>query len=271
MEHLTSTLLSLWKFPSFCASRWITVGTSCRTFVQGLLTGIGGLFTYMKDKGAITDFDAQPGLRVSDEVIQASVVAGLSAYVSESFSSLAMSDPRLLPQVDALEESVADELQFLERVQPFVWTTLASLSGSRGWVLRDQILRAATASAAHLHRRIFWELSFPPWSMFRIQDPHKVLAAIESLEEASPDPVIGRLQHLARIKFHRPSLVAAIQLLQSVSFSSHFTERQHSSTASLKKVHDYSSATLCPRAFVHTFRFRCLGAPHPPPPLGPFY
>ena len=273
VEILSSTLLSTWRFPAFCASRWITVGTSCRTLVQGLLTGFGGLYKYMKEQGIVGDYDTQGASRLNNDVIQASVVAGLSAFVSESFSSLAMADPRLVLQLDALEETVSEELQFLDHIPPSVWMTLGSLTGTRGWVVRDRTLTAAMASAAHLNRRIFWELSLEPWATLRADSPEKVLAEIANLQEPSADPVIHRLQHLLRIKFHRESLLTAIKMLQSVSFSSHFTERQHASTAQLKRSHDYSNATLCPRAFLHTYRsaisweppshFTPMEAPHP--------
>ena len=266
VELLSNTLLGIRRFPGFCASRWITVGTSCRTLVQGLLTGFGGMFQYMKSNGALSDFDAQGALRMTPEVVQACVVAGLSAYVSESFSSLAMADPRLLLQLDGLEEAVVEEMQFLEKLQPSVWIALASLSRSRPWVLRDRTIMAAMSSGAHLYRRVFFELTALPWGMLRSDDPKVVLADIQSLSELSADPVIQRLQQLSRINFPKEALLSAIRLLQSVSFSSHFTERQHASTATLKRLHDYNAATLCPRSFLHTFRPPGFLKPPLPPP-----
>ena len=265
VEFLTNTLMGIWKFPAFCANRWVTVGTSCRTLVQGLLTGYGGLFCWMKLRGVLTDFDVQGSLRMSKEVIEACTVAGLSAYVSESFTSLAMADPRLLRQLDAIENTIVEELCYLESLQPSVWTHLSSLCTSRAWVLRHHVLTASLASAAHLQKKIFWELSLLPWAILRNGSPELVLAEIEALQDTSPDPVICKLQTLCRLKFCKASLLAAISLLQCVSFSSHFTERQHASTATLKRVHDYSHSTLCPRAFVHVLRSVGTQPPFNPP------
>ena len=192
---------------------------------------------------------------MSTDIIQACVVAGLVAYVSETFTSMAMNDPRLLRQLDGMEEAIMDELRFLEALQPSVWIHLASTTNSAGWVLRDEVMRGALASAAHLERNIFWELSFLRLrSILRQESCEQALLEIESLPDLSEDPVVAKLQALSHLKFSRESLLTAISLLQSVSFSSHFTERQHASTASLKRLHDYGHATLCPRAFVHVFR-----------------
>ena len=256
VETLSNTLLGVWKFPAFCASRWITVGTSCRTLVQGLLTGYARLFSYMISTGKLSEHDSQGGLRLTPEVTGACLIAGLTAYVAETFTSMAMTDPRLLRQLDALEEAVLDELRYLENLQPSVWIHLASLCQCRGWFLRHRVISGALASASHLQIRIFAELSSLPWMLLRQGSPEQVLQEIENLDQTSPDPVIQKLQHLNSIKYSRGSLLVAIELLQCVSFSSHFTERQHASTATLKRRHDYSNASLCPRAFVHTFRSR---------------
>eukprot|EP00974_Lingulodinium_polyedra_P104432 10109031-Lingulodinium_polyedra.AAC.1 len=42
-EEVTTTLLHLWKFQSFCESRWCTIGTSCRTMVVAQLSGVHSL------------------------------------------------------------------------------------------------------------------------------------------------------------------------------------------------------------------------------------
>ena len=39
-ETVVATLMSLWKFRKFTESRWLTIGSSCRVMVAGLLTGL---------------------------------------------------------------------------------------------------------------------------------------------------------------------------------------------------------------------------------------
>ena len=179
VESLSNTLLSIWKFPTFYASRWITVGMSCRTLTPGLLTGYGGLFAIMGSTGALNEYDSQGSMRVSEEVMQTCVLGGSIVYVAEIFTRLAMPDPGLVRQPNALEKTVLDELRYLENLQPFVWTHLASIGKSRGWISRDNLAAGAIASAFHLHKRVFLKFSSLPWVLLRQGPPERVLSEIE--------------------------------------------------------------------------------------------
>eukprot|EP00971_Amphidinium_carterae_P312717 6215304-Amphidinium_carterae.1 len=55
---LSDCLLSLWRFPSYCGSRWCTQGSACRCLVQGLLTGFDSLVRHMRQSGKLSDYDA---------------------------------------------------------------------------------------------------------------------------------------------------------------------------------------------------------------------
>ena len=47
-ESVASAVLAVWRFAHFSESRWLTVGTSCRTMVAAFLTGIAGLVQHIK-------------------------------------------------------------------------------------------------------------------------------------------------------------------------------------------------------------------------------
>ena len=51
-DSFASALVAVWRFPHFTESRWLTVGTSCRTMVASLLTGIESLVRFVKRQGA---------------------------------------------------------------------------------------------------------------------------------------------------------------------------------------------------------------------------
>ena len=57
LPELSATLLSLWKFSSFTASRWATVGCCCRTVCVALLTGYDSLVLRMHREGVLSHFD----------------------------------------------------------------------------------------------------------------------------------------------------------------------------------------------------------------------
>ena len=43
MQTIMSCLLGAWRFRKFTESRWLTIGTSCRTLVCGVVYGLYGL------------------------------------------------------------------------------------------------------------------------------------------------------------------------------------------------------------------------------------
>eukprot|EP00971_Amphidinium_carterae_P287892 5715278-Amphidinium_carterae.1 len=49
LEVLTSALLSMWRFSQFCASRWTTVGHSCRTVALACATGFSECFAFLHE------------------------------------------------------------------------------------------------------------------------------------------------------------------------------------------------------------------------------
>lgn len=44
IESIATTLLAVWRFRKFTESRWLTVGTSCRTLVAAVILGFDDLF-----------------------------------------------------------------------------------------------------------------------------------------------------------------------------------------------------------------------------------
>ena len=49
LETLAATVTAAWRFRQFTESRWLTVGTSCRAMVLGVLTGLDSFFAHLKE------------------------------------------------------------------------------------------------------------------------------------------------------------------------------------------------------------------------------
>ena len=49
MQTLSSVLAALWRFRQFTESRWLTVGTSCRTMVIAVLSGLDSFWKHLKE------------------------------------------------------------------------------------------------------------------------------------------------------------------------------------------------------------------------------
>eukprot|EP00971_Amphidinium_carterae_P203428 4036932-Amphidinium_carterae.1 len=216
VDVLSVMLHSLWEFPAFSGSRWVTVGTSCRVTFCSLLAGFGSFFTYLRERGVISDYEGNGVARMTREVRVACLGLGLVSYVPETMMSILLHASRLLQQVQACEDSVAANLKFLEDL-------------GHPSVLRDLVVKAGHVAAGYLQRKIFMELDCLPWSILLSGGSEKVLGDIEALVDTSDDRVVAQFQAHSRMGFARSSLKQALELLLSISFTSHFTDKQHPS------------------------------------------
>eukprot|EP00971_Amphidinium_carterae_P343169 6482777-Amphidinium_carterae.1 len=66
-DMLTGVLCQLWRFPSFTASRWATIGVACRTYLTAQCTGFQSMFRYLRSNGLFTDWEGSGGDRVDEE------------------------------------------------------------------------------------------------------------------------------------------------------------------------------------------------------------
>ena len=257
IDEITAMLLMLWRFPSFCASRWVTIGASCRAYLQGVATGYANLYASLRNSGIVSDFEGAAGDRLTADARVFAVVLAIVSYVPESFMTMLLADNRLLQQVEGLQETVGAELDYIETLPTSVWQLLAAHTDRSGSQLRDLTLSGAHLSMGYLHVRVFSEISELPWSL-AIGDLEANLEALASATVPLTDKVAHLFWGLLQKQYPKQHLLAALKLMSGVSFSSHVTERLHSSAALVRKHHQYSHDVLSARAFVHGLR-----SPHP--------
>ena len=51
VETVTSVLLAVWRFEKFTESRWLTVGSSTRVLVRGVLLGLDAFYQHLQQGG----------------------------------------------------------------------------------------------------------------------------------------------------------------------------------------------------------------------------
>ena len=164
LEMVSAVLQTVWRFPSFCSSRWLTVGASLRILLLGQATGWPLMFRSLRDNGAISDFAGGPGDKLGQEHIKFAAVIGLVSWIPETFMTRVLSDSRILMHFHSLRESVAEELHYLESLQSSVWVDISSWIAWSPSELRDQTIRGVHVAMAYLHKKVFDELACPPWS-----------------------------------------------------------------------------------------------------------
>ena len=130
--RLTTMLMKIWRPQAFTASRWGTIGTSCRSVALALSTGMLSLHRHLTLSGSITEYEAHGSNMLQEQQIRFCYTIGLVSYVPESFVELLLRDNRLLKHgIDVLEAAI-EELQLLESVKAEVWMCISEHVGGHG-------------------------------------------------------------------------------------------------------------------------------------------
>ena len=254
--QLTNMLMKVWRPQSFSASRWATIGASCRSVALAHSTGLLSLHKHLTLSGSITDFEAHGSNMLQKEEIRFCYIIGLVSYVPETFVELMLRDNRLLKHgIDVLESAI-EELQLLESVTSEVWTCLAGHVGGSPTDLRHQVISGCHVSLAYLDKRVFSTLTSLPWSLC-IGDIAQNLQDLLEDEEMPHEVTAQKLWSLGKSGFDRRRLLQTLEAMRELCFTSHLTEKLHASAAVVKRHHpDYGARTTEMRSFVHTFRIR---------------
>eukprot|EP00974_Lingulodinium_polyedra_P045921 4402472-Lingulodinium_polyedra.AAC.1 len=84
LHKVSGALLGLWEFKQFTTSRWVTVGTSCRSLAAALVTGFDSLVTTVREDPKASDFHIHGYERLSLLGKQFVFVAAMASYIPEA-------------------------------------------------------------------------------------------------------------------------------------------------------------------------------------------
>eukprot|EP00971_Amphidinium_carterae_P191818 3805761-Amphidinium_carterae.1 len=235
-------------------SRWVTVGTSSRIAVLGVMTGYRSMVSFLLKERLATEWDLGGALKMEGQVLLAAVAIGLGSFVTEGIMSILLHDSRLLQQLPECLSAVQEEMDFLESIGPFVWETIGCITSVAPKSLRNKVLRCAGVARAYLDKKIFTALEQPPWCMLTKESVDALISNVMEEDALSDEPLIAQLQTLRKMGIQEKKIREAIWLMTAVSFTSQFTEKQHASAALVRRHHDLSVNSLISRAFVHVMR-----------------
>ena len=254
LEELSRVLTCLWRFQSFTASRWCTVGKSCRCYALCLVTGYMHLFSYAKRQGVLPSFESAGATDVPQSVHTFCMVMAFVSYLPEGFLAGLLADNRLLRQADTLEAAMQDELMQFEQFPPVMWQTLSGHVAEEAATLRHLVIWGSHIVYAYMDLKIFSVIGELPWCLAR-GDIVANLEALQSNTEPPADPFSQKIWALLVSGYPFGEIQAAVQLWSTASFTSHLTETLHASAALVRRHHpDYSCERLTQRAFLHIMR-----------------
>eukprot|EP00971_Amphidinium_carterae_P350659 6491674-Amphidinium_carterae.5 len=254
LETLTTLLMSLWRLPPWTASRWLTIGASCRAYTVASLSGFQHMFNFLSESSVGSAYEQAGFEKLDAEARDFMVVTGLVSYTAESFLGSVLSDNRLALNSREVFALCQETHGFLECMPGWVWEQICTVTGNlTASALRSRVVRGSLSSLAYLEHRVFAVLREGPWC-YCSGDVSEHVQALKELAPSDCDPVTRKLVIWAHAGIADEKLEEVLKLLSQASFSSHFAERQHSSSAQMKRFHDYGYETLAARSFMHSYR-----------------
>ena len=251
---ISTVILSACSFVRFTASRWLTLGSSCRQWLLASILGFQHLFQHLKTTGALTPWASSGGDKMGDAEKQFCAVVGLCSHVSESCLAIALEDCRLALHSTLLQESISEETEKLQQVPDTVWAVLGPLVALTSKQLRNKVLWGAAVSASYVQYRLLNVLQNYPWCL-AVGDLETNLKELRDLDYVPDNDVAAKVQTMLQGQYPLPDLCQAVALLFQCSFTSTFTEKQHASSALVKKQHpELTSKVLVCRGYLHTCR-----------------
>ena len=257
LQGLSSVLLEVWRFPAFSTSRWVTLGCSARVFSLAYVTGFTFLFAKMRAAGVLSDFEVSGVDKMQGAELRWCLLVGLAATIPDVFLKLMLSDSRLSLHRQRVALEVQDAFDYLEELPADTWRLLAMPYGMPAATLRDSAIRSGWIALAYLEWRVFSVLCDLPWSLLE-DSPSDALRLLQQMDAPPGEAVADSVWKLLHMGHSVNDLQHALQLLHCVSWTSAFTEKQHASTAVVKKFHsELSYDIMAGRAYMHTFTPVC--------------
>jgi len=234
-ETISTCLMSIWRFHKFTESRWLTVGTSARTVVAALLTGIESLVRAIEKDPTCSKFYIRGFGRLATSRKWFLVRAAIVSRVAEGFQAELMEDSRVTRTYDALWRSAVDEVKWVVDLPVSVWDTLASVCDRSAGSLADACIAGAHISFHFLWRRVLLPASELPWRLARgdVEANLRALAAGPCPDEA----MSKQLWQLLSMSFPLSQLVASVNLLAEAGWTSLPAEQQHGSLSMIHRWH----------------------------------
>ena len=252
MEQLSATLLAVWQFTAFTETRWISVGTSCRCFTFGLLTGIESLVAKIRQDPRCSDFHIHGFARLTPGLKEMVVQCAFISYVPESCLSELAADARVGLRLEELKQAVKDEVLYLANLEESVWALAGQACHLAGRELRSKVLYGAHTAIGFMTQQLFAPARQYPWCLGG--DVPSNLEALAAGPEP-PEAVSSKIWRLMHMGYNKQQLVAGVNLLMQCSWSTSTAEQLRASAALARRHHpDYQPESLVVRSFVHSLR-----------------
>ena len=167
MDAASSALRAVWRFQKFTESRWLTVGTSARSLVAALLTGIEDMVKVICSSKHTSKFYIKGFSRLDESRKQFLATAAIVGRVPEAFQLELMQDNRVARSYDHLYKVLSEELKWVIDIPLSIFTIIGSMCGRTGEAQRELCISASHIAYQFMWRRVLVPANEYPWSLVR--------------------------------------------------------------------------------------------------------
>ena len=228
-QLIMTTLVSLWQMAEWTTSRWLSLARTCRRFLASRVTGLHYIVAFVRARPHFSKFC------ISDGVLRLFVITALTAAPTDAMLDLLMKDDRLPLVLTDLDTEVQIALLQTHTLPPEVWSVFAGapwlcLYKACDLVQSGRLWRPRVSPSGAC---IELDCRFSPSC-----GDHKA----EKLEafRTAPRPhdvVSQQIYDLLELGFPVESVIAGLQLLEQVSWSSLTVEQEHGCCTRLLRNH----------------------------------
>eukprot|EP00971_Amphidinium_carterae_P018408 363234-Amphidinium_carterae.1 len=137
------------------------------------------------------------------------------------------------------------EFDTVEQIPVYVWSVLAIALRAEAFVLRDHVVHSVLVAWSYLQYKLLDTLESLPFALCSME-PSEALNLVREMPHEPKDVVTAKIHRLLSAHYLEEHLLQGLEFLSEASFSSRYTESQHSSTAIMRKYHaDRSEPSAC--------------------------
>ena len=256
LQRLSACLMGVWAFKTFSASRWLTIGLSCRTLVAAWLSGYELILAYLDRQDKLPSYE-MTALNATDQSCRRFVcLASYAALLPEALLAFVFKDNRVAKNQHILLDMCWSGLHLIEGLDDFTLRLVGQIGGNSVPEMHHSLLKATLIQLAYLDFRVFNVARSWPWYLCagNVEKNLEALSADHTIRAMEHDHVTQSVIDLLDLGYSRLSLIRAIQLLGEASWSSFLVEKMHASTSVVHKHRPELGLNhlLC-RAFMHMF------------------
>ena len=157
----------LCRWRTFALSRWLTLGSSCKSLVWGLCIGLEHWVRI-----TIADPNTPSTLlggftRLTFRLKKFTVLATVVSCLPEAVIAELLVDDRVARHAEKLRLIMQEEVQWVESLPSAVWSSLADVVGGeiQHGELRHEAVRATHVAAAYGTHKVFKVVDSYPWTL----------------------------------------------------------------------------------------------------------